>query len=118
MKFLSLIFLLSIAITGCGTPKRTEINFDHSLKTEVANRVVSSIERTPTYQELNRRAKRSLLDVDEEQGGWVRVDMYSIGREINHRWATMKVNAQSGLAMKLDWDEHGEDRWMTEYSPY
>jgi hypothetical protein len=111
------ILLLTFSIAGCATPKRAEIDFYRPLKSEVKNRIVDSIERTPTYEELCRRAKRPLLDIDEEENGWVWVDLYSVGRETNHRWATMKVNVQSGLVMRLDSDENGEDKWTVEHNP-
>ena len=117
MKFFPLILLFGVGINGCATSGRTEIEFYHPLQNEVANRVVNSIENTPTYNELRRRAEHRLFDIDREEKGWVWVDVYSVGREANHRWATMKVNVQSDLVMKLGYDENGEEKWTVEYRP-
>jgi hypothetical protein len=108
----SLVFIL-----GCSHLKRVEVDYLYPLEPETAKLVLSLVKKTPTFVMLNERAKHPLIEVEEEQAGWVWVSIYSVGQDFASRWATLKVDAQSGLVLKLETGENLEDKWIVEYDP-
>lgn len=79
--------------------------------------VTNALEKSPTFLELKRCAERPMVVIDEEEKGWVTVEIGNLSGKLFHRWATLKVEESSGAILKLGTDVNLEDKWVVEFQP-
>ena len=113
-QFLLLPLLSALA---CSNLARVKVDYLHPIKPEIAALVVRSVKNTPTFITLNELAKRPLVTVEEEVEGGIWVNLWSIGKDFIHRWATLRVDPITGRVLKLGTDADLEDTWTVEYDP-
>lgn len=58
-----------------------------------------------------------MVFISEQANGWVTVDIGNLSEDLFHRWATLKVETNTGAIMKLGADEKLEDKWVVEFQP-
>ena len=112
------VFLFTLAIiVGCSHLKNVKVDYLYPIKPETAQMVIESVKQTPTFIALSERAKRPLIEVEEELDGWVWVNIYSVGRDFGSRWATFRIDGKSGKTLRRETAENLEDKWIIEYDP-
>src|SRR4051812_39969889 len=79
--------------------------------------VTNALEKSQTFLELKERAKRPMVFINEAMNGWITVDIGNLSEDFFHRWATLKVETNTGAIMKLGTDEKLEDKWVVEFQP-
>jgi len=79
--------------------------------------VTNALEKSQTFLELKHRAKRPMIFINEEESGWVQVDVGELSKDFFHRWATLKVETKTGSILKLGTDTNLEDKWLVEFQP-
>ena len=84
---------------------------------QLVSTLTNALERSQTFLELKRRAKRPLVFLDQQENGWMRVDIGELSKDFFHRWATLKVETVTGCILKLGTDENIEDKWLVEFQP-
>lgn len=115
------IFLLAtLLIAGCvrpGLPPSVKVDSEKPLSPQVISGVTNALEHSQTFLDLRRHAAKVMVVVESEKDGWVMVDIGNLSEDFFHRWATLKVQTNSGAILKLGTDEKLEDKWLVEFQP-
>ena len=109
------------AIIGCSQPKMSPtvtVDSAKPLSPQLVMSVTNALEKSLTFLELKHRAKRPMVFIDEEENGWVQVDVGELAKDFFHRWATLKVETKTGSILKLGTDTNLEDKWLVEFQPH
>ena len=109
-----------LAVAACShyrpfSPVR--VNSAKPPSSELVMAVTNALESSQTFLSLRLRAKQPMVFIREQADGWVTVDIGNLSKDFFHRWATLKVETNTGAIMRLGADDKFEDKWTVELTP-
>ena len=116
----AVISILFFAAAGCvrpNMPPAVTVDSAEPLSLQLVSTLTNALETSQTFLELKHRAKRPMVFIDQQENGWVRVDVGELSKAFFHRWATLKVETKTGGILKLGTDGKFEDKWFVEFQP-
>src|SRR5262245_50009247 len=114
------LLLWIVAASGCvhsSAPSAVTVDSAKPLSPQLVSTMTNALTNSPTFLDLRHRAKRSMVFIDEQEGKWARIELYSESKDFFHRWATLKVEMNTGAILRLGTDEKLEDKGFVEFQP-
>src|SRR5690242_19111009 len=102
MQMRILLLAALVIIAGCvrpGLSPSVRVDSETSSSPQMISGITNALEHSQTFLDLKHRAAKPMVVVEGEKDGWVTVNIGNLSEDFFHRWATLKVQTNSGAIL-------------------